>query len=410
MTEAYLSLFSGIGGLEHPRVSPLLFCEQDSACQQVLRLTHPAVPIYDDVRLLQAPPLADIVVGGWPCQDISSAGTLGGINGQRSGLFFEMLRAATIANAHTLVGENVPNLLTMNDGKDFHTVISTLADAGYRFVGWRVLNARHFGLPQQRRRLFIVASRHRERAESLHAPLPRFENKPAERDTYGFYWTGGKRSICFSRGFIPALKIGATDNKGRAPVAILVENQIRKLSAHECLRLQGFDDLNHFHPNLAESTLLRMAGNAVPRPMGHFVLEAITDISGSDGVREGFGLITEAGLYDDGMFWAIKHADAPLAENLSDFLDCSGAESLSSQAAAGLLVRSIRAQQPMPLQLFDLLFELASKRDGRLWPSRGNSFEALDALRQDIFAYRESLQPIAKYQSSIEDDSESAIE
>jgi C-5 cytosine-specific DNA methylase len=320
----------------------------------------------------------------------------------------EMLRTATVAKAHTLIGENVPNLLTINDGRDFHTVITTLVDAGYPFIGWRLFNARHFGLAQQRRRLFIVASKQRERAESLHSALPPFENRPAKQDVYGFYWTGGKRSICFSRGYVPALKIGATDNKGRAPVAVLMENRIRKLSARECLRLQGFDDLNHSHPNLAESTLLRMAGNAVPRPMGHFVVEAVVNMYPSDGVQEGFGLITEAGLYDDGLLWAVKEAEAPLAHNLFDFLDLAADESLSSQAAAGLLVRSIRAQQPMPLQLFDLLFELAAQRGGKLWPSRGNSFVALDALGADTSRYRENLQPIADYQSYAEDEEERA--
>ncbi|MBN9657053.1 MAG: DNA (cytosine-5-)-methyltransferase [Acidobacteria bacterium] len=407
MAEAYLSIFSGIGGLEHPKVAPLLYCERDEACQQVLSLTHPDVPICDDIRSLHSPPPADFVVGGWPCQDISSAGTLGGILGDRSGLFFEMLRTATAARAHTLIGENVPNLLTINNGRDFQTVIDTLVGAGYPFIGWRVLNARYFGLPQQRRRLFIVASSCRERAEAIHAALPESCSRGSKRDVYGFYWTGGKRSICFSRGYIPALKIGATDNKGRAPVAVMIDDHVRKLSARECLRLQGFDDLNHSHPRLAASTLLRMAGNAVPRPMGHFVLGAVTETAHFDGVREGFGLITEAGLYEDGWVWTINHAEPPLADNLHDFLDASSEqESLSSQAAAGLLVRSIRAEQPMPLQLYDLLFALASNREGKLWPSRANSFEALDALGDELSKYRAGLKPISDYQSAIEEEVE----
>lgn len=405
MTEAYLSIFSGIGGLEHPSVSPLLFCEADPACQEVLRLAHPSVPIVDDIRKLQAPPSAEIVVGGWPCQDISSAGTLGGIQGERSGLFFEMLRAAKAARAHTLAGENVPNLLTINDGDDFQIVLRTLSEAGYPHIGWRVLNAREFGLPQQRRRLFIVASSYRERAEAIHAALPRVENRNSSREAFGFYWTGGKRSICFSRGYAPALKIGATDNKGRAPVAVLLDAKIRKLSSRECLRLQGFDDLNDRHPDLADSTLLRMAGNAVPRPMGHFVLEAISRIGPFDGTKEGFGVVTESGLYEDGWIWAIRHDQSPLAENLYEYLDATVDESLSSQAAAGLLVRSIRADQPMPLQLFDLLRDLAAKRDGALWPSRANSFEALDTLAVEMAHFRASLKPISEYVSSTEEDS-----
>lgn len=107
----YLSLFSGIGGLEHGSIPPLLYCEQDAACQTVLRERQPNVEIIGDVRDLTSPPKAEIVVGGWPCQDLSSAGILGGINGLRSGLFFDMVRIAKECKAHTLVGENVPNLV-----------------------------------------------------------------------------------------------------------------------------------------------------------------------------------------------------------------------------------------------------------------------------------------------------------
>ena len=365
MTQKYLSFFSGIGGLEHPHYPPLLFCEQDVSCQNILQIAHPEVPIVGDIRSLQTPPNADFVVGGWPCQDISQAGRLGGIKGERSGLYFDMLRAAIAAGAHTLIGENVPNLLTINNGDDFQLVLETLTEAGYPYISWRILNARHFGLAQQRRRLFIVASHFQNRAEALHAHLPSHQGNTASRDVFAFYWTGGKRSICFSRGYSPALKIGATDNRGRAPVAIMIGTQIRKLNSHECLRLQGFDDLNSQHPSISESTLLRMAGNAVPRPMGHFVVEAVTNAMVSDGFRTAFGAVTDSGMYDNGFIWSIGHREHPLAENLSDFLDPDVNDSLSSQAAAGLLARSIRAKQPMPLQLYELLWKLADARSGK---------------------------------------------
>jgi len=404
MAQTYLSFFSGIGGLEHPSYPPLLFCEKDSSCQHVLQIAHPEVPIVGDIRSLQAPPPADFVVGGWPCQDISQAGKLGGIHAERSGLYFDMLRAAVAAGAHTLIGENVPNLLTINEGNDFQVVLETLTEAGYPHISWRILNARHFGLPQQRRRLFIVASRYQERAESLHAPIPSRETRAASCDVCAFYWTGGKRSICFSRGYAPALKIGATDNKGRAPVAIMIGSQIRKLNSHECLRLQGFDNLNRQHPGISESTLLRMAGNAVPRPMGHFVVEAVTSAAASDGLRTAFGVMTESGLYDNGFIWSIGHREYPLADNLCDFLDSDVSDTLSSQAAAGLLARSIRAKQPMPLQLYELLWKLAIARTGKLKPSRSNSFDILESLSGEIAEYLSSLKPIEEYDTSEEDD------
>ena len=68
----------------------------------------------------------------------------------------------------------------------------------------------------------------------------------------------------------------------------MIGSQLRKLNSRECLRLQGFDDLKSRLPDLSDSTLLRMAGNAVPRPMGQFVVEAVAESSPSDGVRTAF--------------------------------------------------------------------------------------------------------------------------
>src|SRR5437879_1759336 len=96
---SYLSLFSGAGGFEHPHIVPLVVCENDPACARVLRRRIPGAPLQADVRHLAAP-RAEFVVGGWPCQDISSAGSMLGLDGERSGLFFDMLRVARRAKAH----------------------------------------------------------------------------------------------------------------------------------------------------------------------------------------------------------------------------------------------------------------------------------------------------------------------
>lgn len=394
---SYLSLFSGIGGLEHGGVEPLLFCERDSFCRSILNLRHPAVAVHEDVGTLTSPPTADIVAGGWPCQDLSSAGTQQGLRGSRSALFFAMLGVAKRAGAHTLVGENVPNLLSINGGRDFQLLLDTLVDAGFRFIAWRVLNARAFGLPQERRRLFICASTEQERAWSLHAVIPPTAAKEANSRAYGFYWTGGKRSLCFSHGYVPALKIGAADERGRAPVAVFVDNSIRKLSATDFFRLQGFDDLTSAH--VSHSSLLRMGGNAVPLPMGRFVMRSIFDVAPSDGIRAGFGVIQGSGFYDDGIIWMVRHQSARLASNLEAFLGPCGVE-LSGQACAGLLVRSVRSGHKMPLELFDALRDRAAYRTGRLHPSRANSFEALDRLAHEVNTYRETLSPLATYRDA----------
>ena len=180
-------------------------------------------------------------------------------------------------------------------------------------------------------------------------------------------------------------------------------SQLRKLTSRESLRLQGFDDLKSRHPDLSDSTLLRMAGNAVPRPMGHFVIEAVSSCSRSDGMRTGFGILSASGVYDHGFVWSIEHTDSPLADNLIEFLDEGVDASLSNQAAAGLLVRSIRANQPMPVQLFDLLLNLAGSRRDLLKPSRSNSFDLLDGLSGEIANYRSSLNSIEDY-SALEEE------
>jgi DNA (cytosine-5)-methyltransferase 1 len=309
---------------------------------------------------------------------------------------------AKASGAHTIVGENVPNLLTINQGRDFQVVLDALLAEGYRYIAWRVLNARAFGLPQERRRLFVVASTERERVAALHSAIPEVPASRSARAASGFYWTGGKRSICFASGFVPALKIGATDNKGRAPVAVLLGDRVRKLSPLEFLALQGFraSPLDGLTP----STILRMAGNAVPAPMGHFVLQSVANVSPMAGVRTAFGFFGPSGTYDGGLSWVVDHPSAPLATNLIDFIDPDSDESLSAQAAAGLIVRSVRSGHSMPRELFAVLWRLTEDRSGKLKASRGNSFEALDSMASELEAYRTRLPAITEYHDDAEDD------
>jgi DNA (cytosine-5)-methyltransferase 1 len=97
----------------------------------------------------------DILCGGWPCQDNSIAGTRKGHAGEKSGLFSEFCRVLRIFNPRWFIGENVPGLLSVNAGKDFCQVLSIFQDIGYG-VSWRILDSQYFGVPQQRRRLFII--------------------------------------------------------------------------------------------------------------------------------------------------------------------------------------------------------------------------------------------------------------
>jgi DNA (cytosine-5)-methyltransferase 1 len=159
------SFFSGIGGfdLAFEQVGcPVVFqCEIDSFCQRVLKKHWPSVKLELDIRSLSACdiPESNIWCAGFPCQDLSLAnqGKRKGIEGERSGLFTRFADLVDQSKPKWLVIENVPGLLNSGDGQDFKYVVQTLDDIGY-FLAWRVLDAKHFGTPQRRRRVYLVAS------------------------------------------------------------------------------------------------------------------------------------------------------------------------------------------------------------------------------------------------------------
>ena len=98
----------------------------------------------------------DLVYGGFPCQDVSVAGKRAGLGGERSGLWFEFARVVSELRPRWVVIENVPGLLSSNAGRDFATILDGLDELGFD-AAWAVLDAQHFGVPQRRRRVFVVA-------------------------------------------------------------------------------------------------------------------------------------------------------------------------------------------------------------------------------------------------------------
>jgi DNA (cytosine-5)-methyltransferase 1 len=140
--------------------------EIDKNCNQVLAQHFPDATQFTDVTTVKGEdlinagftPSTGIITGGFPCQDLSVAGKRAGLAGARSGLFWEIARLVEETQTEYFILENVPGLLSSNDGKDFGVVLGTMADLGYS-VGWRVLDAQHFGVPQRRRRVFVVGRR-----------------------------------------------------------------------------------------------------------------------------------------------------------------------------------------------------------------------------------------------------------
>jgi DNA (cytosine-5)-methyltransferase 1 len=185
------SLFSGVGGMDYGLAQAgfehAFFCESDPWRREVLAARWPGVPIYDDVREVatgwgersepgitggdtsgpdgrrrrsrpeNSDDRLDLLCGGFPCQDVSVAGRRAGLAGERSGLFFEFARIIDAVRPRWVLVENVPGLLSSHGGRDFGVVLGTLADLGYG-VAWRILDSRFFGVPQRRRRVFILGA------------------------------------------------------------------------------------------------------------------------------------------------------------------------------------------------------------------------------------------------------------
>lgn len=158
-----LDLFSGIGGfslgLERAGMKIKAFCEIEEYPRQVLSKHWPCVPIYNDVKALTNDtlrkdniPSIDVMCGGFPCQDISLAGKGAGLQGERSGLWYEYARLIGEVGPKWVIIENVRALL----GRGLIIILQNLCALGFD-VEWHCIPASALGAHHQRDRIWIVA-------------------------------------------------------------------------------------------------------------------------------------------------------------------------------------------------------------------------------------------------------------
>lgn len=184
MELTHASFFSGVGGvdlgLERAGFRTVSFSEIDPYACAVLAQRWPGVPNLGSILGIAREPRRGVMVGepdaqggreyephggipaailwsgGFPCQDLSIAGKRRGMGaGTRSGLAFAFLELVAVHRPRAVLLENVPGLLSSHGGRDMAALIGALVELGYG-VGYRVLDARHFGVPQRRRRVFIL--------------------------------------------------------------------------------------------------------------------------------------------------------------------------------------------------------------------------------------------------------------
>jgi DNA (cytosine-5)-methyltransferase 1 len=154
-----LDLFSGLGafslGLERAGMRTVAFCDNDPWCHKILRAHWRGVPIFDDVTTLKGIHVGpvDVIAAGFPCQDASSANPFGlGIAGERTGLFYQVIRLARELRPRFIILENVPELLD----RGFGHVLRALAEIGHD-AEWDCLSLGALGAPHERERLWVVS-------------------------------------------------------------------------------------------------------------------------------------------------------------------------------------------------------------------------------------------------------------
>jgi DNA (cytosine-5)-methyltransferase 1 len=157
----YLSVCSGIeaatAAWEPLGWTAVAFAEIEKFPSAVLAHHYPRVPNMGDFTTIKAADVGsvDVLVGGTPCQSFSVAGLRGGLADDRGNLALEFLRLADSTRPRWMVWENVPGVLSSNGGRDFGSILGGMVELGYGFA-YRVLDAQYFGVPQRRRRVFLV--------------------------------------------------------------------------------------------------------------------------------------------------------------------------------------------------------------------------------------------------------------
>lgn len=289
-----LSLFSGIGafekaleniGIDYELVN---YCEIDKFASKSYSLIHNVDESKNlkDVTKVDTSTLPndiDLITYGFPCQDISIAGSQKGFkdekgNTTRSGLFFEALRIIEDTKPKIAIAENVKALVGKRFKREFQTVLDSLSDAGYNSY-WKVLNAKNYGVPQNRERVFIVSVRKDidNFFFSFNFPAPKALDRNLEdfleKNVSGYYDVTQPSMIKrLKQGRLKAIKNlcnTITTKQVRCPNAGVIDRgdgRYRYLTEKECFRLMGFDgeDCDLLRKNgLSKTQIYKQAGNSI---------------------------------------------------------------------------------------------------------------------------------------------------
>jgi len=300
----YIDLFAGIGGFHQAMDSfggeCVFASEWDKEAARTYYENYSILPAGDITKIAESEiPSHEMLCAGFPCQPFSISGKQKGFEDTRGTLFFDIARIVKYHKPKVLLLENVRNFEKHDNGNTLRTVVETLTDLGY-LISYKVLNASHFGLPQNRERIFIVGFRKELNIYNFKFPQPsqkkvclldileknpkdakivdrpdtvftkRFEpkvdlfgelelpNKPVQ---IGYVNKGGQGERIYSP-YGHAITLSAYGGGAGAKTGLYyIDGVIRKLSPRECARAQGFPDSFKIISSLTQS--YKQFGNSV---------------------------------------------------------------------------------------------------------------------------------------------------
>ncbi len=321
MKPIFIDLFAGIGGFrkgfENAGYECVFTSEINEACQEVYENNF-GDEVFGDITKIEPSKIPDfeVLLAGFPCQPFSISGKKKGFEDTRGTLFFDICRIIDKKQPKVVVLENVKHLIHHDKKRTFKTIIQTLEDLGYN-VTYKILNAKDFGLPQNRERIFIIATKNGFfRFDKLKTKKPvylkefldtkgDFEyldkeeytliEKPKKQDT-GLIFTGYRNKNTWKNGIRPNTEhlsrvhrqpnriysidgthptIPSQETSGRFFIYLPNEDKVRKLTLNECYRIMGFPNNFKRHPKTGEQ--YKQIGNSVAIPVIFEVARSIKE-------------------------------------------------------------------------------------------------------------------------------------
>lgn len=278
-------LYAGIGGFElgfeRSGHRTLLMSEKDPEALQVIRHRFRSVKVdADAVKLAALPEETDIVTAGFPCQNLSMAGGKQGIGGDKSRVVDALFRLLEVRRTPWVVIENVYFMLHLARGAAMDHVVSHLERLGYRWAS-RVVDSRAFGLPQRRRRVFIIACLEGDPRNVLLADDAPKKNWPSLdlAKPIGFFWTEGRTGHGLTADAVPPLKAGSGLGIPSPPAVLLPNGRVATPTIEAIERFQGFPArwTSVLRNERDGRNRWRLVGNAVSVPIAEWIGNRLGD-------------------------------------------------------------------------------------------------------------------------------------